>query len=101
MGKKKEDSDEISYQVQKCTWYYQMRKLHCELERQEWWMHACTVRKEKKPEARDQRWADREGQGEDKHSIRPHLTHMVILLMESGTSLLSDPCPESKHLTRG
>ena len=73
-GKKKEDSDEISYQVQKCTWYYQMRKLHCELERQEWWMHACTVRKEKKPEARDQRWADREGQGEDKHSIRPHLT---------------------------
>ena len=72
----------------------------CELERQEWWMHACTVRKEKKPEARDQRWADREGQGEDKHSIRPHLTWWSCW-WNRGPHLLSDPCPESKHLTRG
>ena len=70
----------------------------CELERQEWWMHACTVRKEKR-EARDQRWADR-GPGED--SILSGLTSLTwwSCWWNRGPHLLSDPCPESKHLTR-
>jgi hypothetical protein len=42
---KKGDSDEISYQIQKCTWYYQMRKLRAG---KAGMVDACTVRKKEK-----------------------------------------------------